>query len=41
MDLEAPGDFEGMSKAEVYIAVNTNPGIVDFNVGLFRQGGKV
>ena len=36
MDLEAPADFEGMSNAEAYIAVSTNPGIVDFNIGLFQ-----
>ena len=36
MGLEAPADFEGMSNAEAYIAVSTNPGIVDFNVGLFQ-----
>jgi hypothetical protein len=35
-DLEVPADFQGMTNGEAYIAVSTNPGIVDFNIGLFQ-----
>jgi hypothetical protein len=35
-DLEISSDFEGWSNPQAYVAVSTNPGLVDLNIGLFQ-----